>query len=576
MSHLTPSALHFKGPIPANIDEITSDFCDFFRNNPPSKWLAEEYIKVDSTFDTYLATIGRLSKQKGSAASVCFKLQRHYASSIGQQQLEILKQRTATQFSKEIVKSSTHQEVYNEIHGDNKKHHLEDSNVEHESPSLYTPTHPSSHDSSPPLYTPTQSSSQDFSPSLYSSASDSAPPPSQRLRLDGIVIHGRLPLPFRSTADSMQGLLSSDPADGSYIDQEEEYKPKIKTFVHDFLDGDGRRDPNVEDQWVHGDIEVGEALLAFRDRVVENNFGLSQPHEKLALSCIFLVESEFQTGGLQGEVGDDVWAALWQSIGQLNVPAFTSEFVVEAHSWAHLAATHAYAEFVQILEDAPPASKLLKQVLTRLTTTHELWAQEEENEATFLKNMLAPCLDACFGAMQHTNTKWVTVLNDTRDAGSRLLVPDYSVSTLVGSQSCSVVHLEGKTAKNSGYSEIWDDRTKLGQELKYSLDSMIKLQPQQAVCSQGILVQGSQLEFYHMSLKSEGIYLMRRYAKCFLCAGSNDMFPLVRALEAMQATKEMASATVNSMRQVKINPSPMPLVPMSWIRPSFTKPKWIE
>ncbi|KAF9184883.1 hypothetical protein BGZ51_003044 [Haplosporangium sp. Z 767] len=523
MAHLTPSALHFKGPIPDNIAEVTSECCDFFRNNHPSKWLAEEYIKVDSSFDTYLATIGRLSKQKGPIASVCFKLHRHYASSIGLQQLELLKQQAATRFSKEIVKSSTHQVVYNEIHGDNKKRHLEDSIVEHESPSLYTPIHSSSHDPSPPLYTPTQPSSQDSSLSLYSSTSDSVPPPPQRVRLDASVVAGQS-LHFSPTANSVQCLLSSDPADGSYIDREEEYEPEIKMFVHDFLDGDGRRDSNVQDQWVHCDIEVGKALLAFRDRMVENNFGLSQPHEKLALNFIFLVDSEFQTGGLQGEVDDDVWAALWQSIGQLNVPAFASEVVVEAHNWAHLAATHGYDEFVQIFEDAPPASRLLKQVLTRLTSTRELWAQEEENEATFLKNMLAPCLDACF--------------DDTRDARSRLLIPDYSVSTLVGSQSCSVVHLEGKTTKNGGYSQIWDDRTKLGQELKYSLDSMIKLQPQQAVCSQGILVQGSQLEFYHMSLKSEGIYLMRRYAKCFLCTGSNNMFPLVRILEAMQATKD--------------------------------------
>ncbi|KAF9906716.1 hypothetical protein BX616_000645 [Lobosporangium transversale] len=56
-------------------------------------------------------------------------------------------------------------------------------------------------------------------------------------------------------------------------------------------------------------------------------------------------------------------------------------------------------EFVRAFEETPPKSMILKQVLTRLTTTRELWSGDEENEASFLKNMLAPCLDAYFGTM---------------------------------------------------------------------------------------------------------------------------------------------------------------------------------
>ncbi|KAF9426711.1 hypothetical protein BGZ76_002643 [Entomortierella beljakovae] len=119
MAHLTPLALHFTRPTPTNIDGFTSGCSDFFKINPPSKWLAEEYIKVDSTFDTYLATLERLGRKKTNTAVFCYKLHQHYLSSNGQEQLKLLKQQASTFLSKEIAKSSTHQAVYNEIHSDN-------------------------------------------------------------------------------------------------------------------------------------------------------------------------------------------------------------------------------------------------------------------------------------------------------------------------------------------------------------------------------------------------------------------------------------------------------------------------
>ncbi|KAK3842386.1 MAG: hypothetical protein J3R72DRAFT_508785 [Linnemannia gamsii] len=42
MAHLTPLALHFSGPTPININEITLDCGDFFKTKSPSKWLAEK------------------------------------------------------------------------------------------------------------------------------------------------------------------------------------------------------------------------------------------------------------------------------------------------------------------------------------------------------------------------------------------------------------------------------------------------------------------------------------------------------------------------------------------------------
>lgn len=121
MAHLTPLALHFSGPTPININDITLHCSDFFKTKSPSKWLAEEYIKVDSTFDMYIATLERLGKKKSCIAVFCYKLLQHYLSSGGQEQLKLLKQQTSTFLSKEIAKSSTHQAVYNEIHNDNNR-----------------------------------------------------------------------------------------------------------------------------------------------------------------------------------------------------------------------------------------------------------------------------------------------------------------------------------------------------------------------------------------------------------------------------------------------------------------------
>lgn len=87
--------------------------------------------------------------------------------------------------------------------------------------------------------------------------------------------------------------------------------------------------------------------------------------------------------------------------------------------------------------------------------------------------------------------KGTTVLDETRGQDSRLLFPDFSLVTQLRDRSCSLIHMEGKTAANKGLSQIWDDLTKLGQELKHSLDTMIVLEPSGPVSVIGILLRGS-------------------------------------------------------------------------------------
>ena len=82
------------------------------------------------------------------------------------------------------------------------------------------------------------------------------------------------------------------------------------------------------------------------------------------------------------------------------------------------------------------------------------------------------------------------MLDETRGQDSRLLFPDFSLVTQLRDRSCSLVHMEGKTAANKGSSQIWDDLTKLGQELKHSLDTMIVQEPSGPVSVIGILLAG--------------------------------------------------------------------------------------
>ncbi|KAF9405279.1 hypothetical protein BGZ76_006617, partial [Entomortierella beljakovae] len=153
-------------------------------------------------------------------------------------------------------------------------------------------------------------------------------------------------------------------------------------------------------------------------------------------------------------------------------------------------------------------------------------------------------------------------LNETKGPWARLLIPDYSVTTQIGNQKCSLLHLEGKVASNKGYSQTWDDLTKLAQELKYSLDTIIKLQPGKPVYTLGVLVKGFYLQFYAMNLQSEGVYIFQKYADCHMYTSAKNLFPLGRLLEILETTKELLSNSAKSLREVKVNPSTTPCVPL--------------
>ncbi|KAF9536753.1 hypothetical protein EC957_009800, partial [Mortierella hygrophila] len=309
-------------------------------------------------------------------------------------------------------------------------------------------------------------------------------------------------------------------------------------YVYNFLVGGGREDSGLETPWTHNDVNISKDLMIFRDRMVQENYGASQPHEMLVVNFIFLLESENQTWGLEGEVHDHVWKSMWDCVGKIKINNFESTTIVECHKWAGLAAGKSFDEYSRLLRDEPPSFPLLHQVLLQLTSSQQLWTFSGlENEATFIRYLIDPCLNAIFGSIKHTSSKWTTVLDETRGQDSRLLFPDFSLVTQLRDRSCSLVHMEGKTAANKGLSQIWDDLTKLGQELKHSLDTMIVLEPSGPVSVIGILLRGYNLEFFEMTIQSEGVYIFKKYADCYLFNKAENMFPLCRLLEILESTK---------------------------------------
>ncbi|KAG0069666.1 hypothetical protein BGZ90_000128 [Linnemannia elongata] len=367
-------------------------------------------------------------------------------------------------------------------------------------------------------------------------------------------------------------LLSTDPADLNFVDIEDLKLSTSRLYTWDFLDGPGRLNSDVDNFWVCNGIEVGGDLMACRRRIVENNGGLTEPYEMLVVNFAFLVEAEYQTGGLQGEVEDETWDAICETVRDPVLP-LSNEAVIEAHQWAHRLAQTKSEAFAQLLDDSPPQNRTLKSILTKMADTAQLWSTRSRNEDTYLKCQLGPFLDTYFGKLKHTRSDWTPVQDETRGPESSLLIPDYALTTQVGKQQVSVLLLEGKIARNTGQGQIWDDLTKLGQEMKAALDSIVKLQPEGDITVIGVLVREPLIEFYTMRIHAEATYIMHRFASTYIAPEAINVFPLVHMMEIFEHIQGKVQQTVTQIRQVKVHPSPNPKVPLSWLRPSFKKPR---
>ncbi|KAF9975241.1 hypothetical protein BGZ73_001177 [Actinomortierella ambigua] len=295
---------------------------------------------------------------------------------------------------------------------------------------------------------------------------------------------------------SSQDLLPSDGTDPTYEETSSNASFHVELEAPDFLSGSGRRDSNVDDEWIHDGFPLSKPLFTFRDWCIANQHELRRPHEMLAVNFIFLLESEDQIGGLKDEMSDRAWQALWAALQPVPIKPLDDSLVLSCYQWAGQASALSFTKFVEALDDSPPKSALLNRILVSYTASKELWTSTDSNEATHVKNSLAPCLDALFPRVDNAEASWEQALGESKDSGQRLLVPDYTVATTVREKTFTVLLLEAKVARNNVNGQIWDDLTKLGHEMKLALDSILLTLPEEEIIVQGIILKGYCLQYY--------------------------------------------------------------------------------
>ncbi|KAF9424154.1 hypothetical protein BGZ76_003551, partial [Entomortierella beljakovae] len=360
---------------------------------------------------------------------------------------------------------------------------------------------------------------------------------------DGEVHDKLMPGNLKSSADS--SLPSTDPDDVSYYTDQELLKSTSKLFTWNYLEGSGRLDSHVDNAWIINDKEVGHDLMEFRDRVVQEN-GDWQSGE-LYIPSRGRVSNWWTTRTME----DQIWESLCNAVKDV-VPPLPDE---------------------ALLDDSSPQNRTLKAILTKMADTAQLWNTQIRNEDTYLKSQLGPFLDTFFGKVKYTKSDWTPVQDDTRSSESSQLVPDYATTTQVGEQQLSILLLEGKIARNAGLGQTWDDQTKLGQEMKAAMDSILKLEPDDEVCVIGLLIREPLVEFYTMHVRAEATYVMHKFASSYISPDAMNAFPLVHLMEAFAHAKVKVEKTVAQIRKVKVHASSNPKVLLSWLRPSFRKPK---
>ncbi|KAG9065534.1 hypothetical protein KI688_001822 [Linnemannia hyalina] len=143
----------------------------------------------------------------------------------------------------------------------------------------------------------------------------------------------------------------------------------------------------VQSYWEHHRVLIGADLMAYRDRAVAENGAVKESHEKLAVNFVFLIEADYQTGGLQVEVEDETWEALCDAIKDL-VPPLMNEDIIEIHQWARRLAQNKQGAFERLLEDLPPRNRCLKSILTEMPSI-DFYTMHLRAEATYVMNRFA-------------------------------------------------------------------------------------------------------------------------------------------------------------------------------------------
>ncbi|KAF9927866.1 hypothetical protein BGZ65_006561 [Modicella reniformis] len=246
------------------------------------------------------------------------------------------------------------------------------------------------------------------------------------------------PSGLRNLVKSTSSRPSTDTNDPDYHTDQDLHESTTRLYTCNYLEGNGRHDSNVESAWIFNDTEIGQDLMDFRDRVIQENGGLTEAHEKLAVNFIFLVESDHQTRGLNAEVEDKSWTAFCEATKD-QVDPLPKAIVDEAHQWAHILARESPESFRAHLKASPPIDPSFRSILNLMVSSGQLWNSESSNEDTHLKARLRPFLDNYLSGVAFTTSCWTEIQEDSRSSDSDLLVPDFSTVTVANKRDLSLV-----------------------------------------------------------------------------------------------------------------------------------------
>ncbi|KAF9415351.1 hypothetical protein BGZ76_004806, partial [Entomortierella beljakovae] len=82
-----------------------------------------------------------------------------------------------------------------------------------------------------------------------------------------------------TSSDSLRE--SDNSGDLSFSSSQDLYQSTSKLYTWNYLDGSGQLDSDVDTVWSYNGVNISHDLMEFRRRVIENNGGLSSPHQKL-------------------------------------------------------------------------------------------------------------------------------------------------------------------------------------------------------------------------------------------------------------------------------------------------------
>ncbi|KAF9951962.1 hypothetical protein BGZ70_000792 [Mortierella alpina] len=257
--------------------------------------------------------------------------------------------------------------------------------------------------------------------------------------------------------------------------------------------------------WKVADVNISQDLA---DRRSEVMLAL----EKLEDPDILAVRNFIYTPKLlQDVMSIDHWTEameLWQREHAVNVDeaklADIVSFVFSMHTTTTLSQAIARTRH---METTSP----LHAVMQNYLRTSVLWSRTTEvpgelrqvNEDTFINDFVKPVMDGLFGDLGNCTMHWTRdeILCGPSYKNEEKLYPDFFLSV----KGHTIAIMEAK-APNRGIAGYRDDRRKLFDEMKLSVDGLLRSGVNASVV--GFLISGQRVEVFAMSLRYEACYLV--------------------------------------------------------------------